>query len=202
MTQQKYGTLLGPEIKIHRQYFREMCKLLGIYVLYRAPKAESKKYTNYAELDASYEEPILVGCIFDEHPTQQTLKKIGWISELQDSSSFIHVDYDLPGLQQGALFIIPSGLDDGKGRLFRVVKMVNSIVYPASMTCEIVPEYLSNFNDVTDYDYNPADMNILHEERVGPTAVISDDEFIMDAEYALKKEAEAEWENSFKLNQE
>ena len=107
MTNPKYGTLLGPEIKIHRQYFREMVKLIGIYVLFRAPKSD-KHYTTYAELDASYEEPKLVGCIFDEHPTQRTLRKMGWVSELQDNSSLIHVDYDLEGLQQGALFIIPS----------------------------------------------------------------------------------------------
>ena len=182
MTQQKYGTLLHPEIRIHRQYFREMVKLLGIYVLYRAPKKHEKQYTTYAELDASYEEPMLVGCIFDEHPTQQTLKKIGWMSELQDNSSFIHVDYDLPGLQQGALFIIPSGLDDGKGRLFRVVKMVNSIVYPSSMTCEIVPEYLNEFNDVTDYSYDPSDMNILHEEQVGPTMTIDEEDWLLNPE--------------------
>ena len=44
MTTQKYGTLLHPEIKIYRQYFREMVKLHGIYVLYRAPK-DGKEYT-------------------------------------------------------------------------------------------------------------------------------------------------------------
>ena len=78
---------------------------------------------------------------FDEHPTQQTMKKIGWVSELQKDSSLIHIAYDTPDIQQGALFIVPSGLDDGKGRLFRCVKLTNSIVYPASIACEIVPEY-------------------------------------------------------------
>ena len=140
MENQKYGMLTHADAKIWRQYFREMVKLLGIRVLYRAPKP-GKTYTTYREIDASYEKPIMIGCIFDEHPTQQTLKKIGWVSELNENSSFIHVDYDLEGLQQGALFIIPSGLDDSKGRLFRVVKMVNEIVYPSSITCEIVPEY-------------------------------------------------------------
>ncbi len=169
---QKYGTLLTPDIRINRQYFREMCKLLGIRVLYRAPKVD-KKYTTYREIEANYEPPILTGCIFDEHPTQQTLKKMGWVSELGENSSFIHVDYDLPGLQQGALFIIPSGLDDGKGRLFRVVKMVNEIVYPSSMTCEIVPEYTDNFEDMSggkDVEelIDSEKLNILGDETIRP----------------------------------
>ena len=167
MITNKYGTLLHPEIRIYRQYFREMCKLIGIYVLYRAPK-DDKHYTVYGEIDAHYEEPKLIGCIFDEHPTQQTLRKMGWMSELDGNSSIIHVDYDLEGLQQGALFIIPSGLDDGKGRLFRVVKMTNSIVYPASIACEIVPEYIDNFNKVTDYATDLDDLNILGGEVPGP----------------------------------
>lgn len=167
MQENKYGKLLHPEIKIHRQYFREMCKLIGIYVLYRAPK-DDKHYTTYGEIDSHYEEPKLIGCIFDEHPTQQTLKKIGWMSELDGNSSLIHVDYDLEGLQQGALFIIPSGLDDGKGRLFRVTKLTNSIVYPASITCEIVPEYINEFDKTLDYESNTDNLNILGGEIVRP----------------------------------
>lgn len=172
MENQKYGQLLTPDIKINRQYFREMCKLLGIRVLYRAPKT-GKTYTTYRELESNYEDPIMVGCIFDEHPTQQTLRKIGWVSELNENSSFIHVDYDLPGLQQGALFIIPSGLDDGKGRLFRVVKMVNEIVYPSSITCEIVPEYFDDFESVAngkDIDelIDSEKLNILGTENIRP----------------------------------
>ena len=38
----KYGTLLTPDAKLHRQWFKEMVKLLGINVIYRAVK-EGKK---------------------------------------------------------------------------------------------------------------------------------------------------------------
>ena len=164
MENQKYGKLLTPDIKIWRQYFREMIKLLGIRVLYRAPKP-GKTYTTYREIDASYEKPIMIGCIFDEHPTQQTLKKIGWVSELQENASIIHVDYDLPNLQQGALFIIPSGLDNAKGRLFRVTKLTNSIIYPASIMCEIVPEYEDTFIPETQYDFQHSSFTSLNEEK-------------------------------------
>ena len=56
----------------------------------------------------------------------------------------IHVPYDLPDLQVGALFEVPSGLDDGKGRSFRVMSMSNIMIYPASIACEIALEYESN----------------------------------------------------------
>lgn len=46
--EQKYGKLLTPDIKLHRKYFDEMVKLLGIQVIYRAPRKD-KHWTNYAE---------------------------------------------------------------------------------------------------------------------------------------------------------
>lgn len=160
----KYGLLLNNDIKLHRGYFDEMIRLLGIQVIYRAPLAD-KHYTTYAEIESNYAEPILVGCIFDEHPTQQTLKKMGWVAELQQNSSFIHVPYDLPNLQQGALFIVPSGIDNAKGRLFRVVSMSTSMVYPASITCEIVPEYENTYVPETNDDYVHSTDNLLNEEQ-------------------------------------
>ena len=180
MNHQKYGTLLTPDIRMHRQYFREMVKLLGIRVLYRAPIERKDKYTTYAEMDANYYPPILIGCIFDEHPTQRTLKKMGWVSELNENSSFIHVDYDLEGLQQGGLFIIPSGLDKGKGRLFRIVRMSVGIVYPASVTCEIVPEYIDNFETIADMSpeaiIESEDYNVLEDECQTPMTNFARDE--------------------------
>lgn len=91
------GMLYGPQIKLHRQYFREAVKLLGIYVLYRAPKKD-KHWTTYGEIESNYELPIKIGCLFHDHPDQKTMKKIGWVSELQEQASIIEVDYDLPNI--------------------------------------------------------------------------------------------------------
>lgn len=159
-----YGILLHPsDIKLHRKYFKEMCHLIGINVVYRAPRPD-KHYTTYTEIDSNYEAPEVVGCIFEEHPEQQTLKKIGWISELDESASIIHVPYDLKGLQQGALFIVPSGLDCASGRLFRVTKLSNIMIYPASMTCQIVPEYEDTFSK-SQFEYKHSSFNLLNEEK-------------------------------------
>jgi hypothetical protein len=119
-----------------------MTALHGINCKYKAP-LENKDYDNYGDLNTGYAPEILVGCLFEEHPNQKSLKNTGWVAELQEGSSIIHVPYDLPNLQVGALFEVPSGLDKGEGRVFRVISMSNIMIYPASIACEIALEYTS-----------------------------------------------------------
>jgi len=138
-----YGLLLNKDIKLHRMWFKQMTALHGINCKYKAP-LKNKEYDVHGDLQTGYKPEILVGCLFVEHPDQKSLKKAGWVAELQEDSSVIHVPYDLPDLQVGALFEVPSGLDNGKGRLFRVISMSNIMIYPASIACEIALEYESN----------------------------------------------------------
>jgi hypothetical protein len=137
-----YGLLLNKDIKLHRHYFKQMVKLIGINCLYKAP-AENKHFDKLGDLKSDYKPAVSVGCIFQDHPDQKTMKKMGWVAELQEGASIIHVPYDLPDLQVGALFEVPSGLDTGEGRVFRVISMSNIMIYPASITCEIALEYES-----------------------------------------------------------
>ena len=139
-----YGFLLNKKnIQLHRSYFKEMVRLLGINCKYRAP-LKNKTNDIHGDLQTGYQPEIIVGCIFEEHPSQKSLRKAGWVAELQEGSSMIHVPYDLPDLQVGALFEVPSGLDDGNGRIFRVISMSNIMMYPASISCEIALEYETN----------------------------------------------------------
>ena len=137
-----------------------MVKLIGINCLYRAP-LPGKTHDLHGDLDARYELPETVGCIFQDHPDQKTLKKMGWVAELQEGSSIIHVPYDLHGLQEGALFKLPSGLDNAEGRWFRVISMSNIMVYPASIACEIAPEYFDNETTSTTKDFTSTNFNVL-----------------------------------------
>ena len=162
---QNYGVLLNSNAKLYRRYFNEMIKLIGINVIYRSPK-QSKHWTTYAEIESNYEEPLVTGCIFSEHPTQYTMKKLGWVSELQDSASIITVPYDLPNLSVGALFVVPSGIDNAEGRLFRVSRISTTMMYPDSVTCEIVPEYKDTFIPSL-YNHTNNSFNLLNEEGDG-----------------------------------
>jgi hypothetical protein len=138
-----YGKLINKDIKLHRTWFKQMTSLHGINCKYRAP-LPNKANDVHGDLQTGYKPEIVVGCIFEEHPSQKSLRKAGWVAELQEGSSVIHVPYDLPGLQVGALFEVPSGLDSGRGRVFRVISMSNIMIYPASIACEIALEYKSN----------------------------------------------------------
>lgn len=163
-TPSTYGLLLNKDIKLHRQYFKEMCKLIGINVIFKAPIEETKHNNMYGELNTSYDSGIVVGCIFQEHPDQKTLKRMGWVSELQDNSSIIHLPFDLVGLQQGALVIVPSGIDNKEGRLFRIINISNIMIYPASYACEIAPEYENTF-EKSELDHKHSDFNLLRDDE-------------------------------------
>ena len=91
------------------------------------------------------------------------MQKKGWVVELQEGSSLISVPYDLHDLQRGALFAIPSGLDNTKGRLFRVESLLNTMIYPSSITCEIVPEWEDTLPD-SKLDRQHTDFNFLAQE--------------------------------------
>jgi hypothetical protein len=160
-----YGLLINKDIKLHRLYFKQMTKLLGINCQYYAP-LHNKHYDRMGDLRTDYAPAQTVGCIFQEHPDQKTLKKMGWVAELQEGSSIIHVPYDLPGLQTGALFAIPSGLDNAEPRLFRVIEMQNIMVYPASIACEIAVEYATSDEPSLTRDFTASNFTVLvdHED--------------------------------------
>lgn len=158
-----YGLLLNEkDIMLQRNYFNEAARLIGVNVLHRAPRSD-KHYTTYAEISANYYEPELVACIFDEFPNPRTMKKLGWNAELSENASIISVPYDLKGLQQGSLFIIPSAFDNTKGRLFRVVEITGIMIYPASLTCRLVPEYENILSQDT-FNHQHNSFNLLNRE--------------------------------------
>lgn len=143
---EKFGTLLTPDMKFYRKFFEELVRLQGIKVVYYVPRPD-KHYTIHGELMSNYQDPEVVGCIFQEYPDQRSLRKRGWVVELQEGSSLISVPYDLHDLQRGALFAIPSGIDNTQGRLFRVESLLTTMIYPSSVTCEIVPEWEDTIPD-------------------------------------------------------
>lgn len=141
-----------------------MCKLIGINVQYRAPIDSSKTYNLYSELDAHYTAPETIGCIFDEHPSQKTMRMLGWNAEVADTTTVIHVPYDTPELQAGCLFIIPAGLDHAEPRIFRVLRMSNIAIYPASIACELAITYFNDDVPSNITDFTQSTFNVLADE--------------------------------------
>ena len=73
--------------------------------------------------------------------------------------------YDLVDLQAGCLFVIPSGLDKAKGRVFKVIRMSTISVYPASISCEIGPVFENELEQSTLNEFTKTDFNLLKEEK-------------------------------------
>ena len=160
------GLLLNKQnLELQRGYFNEMVTLLGINVIYKAPKNSMKDYSLHGNLEAAYEPGVLCGCIFDEHPTIKTMRTLGWNTELSESSSVIHVPFDLEGLQQGGRFIIPNPYKASEGRLFRIISISSTMVYPASFACEIAPEYETKTSASEIRDFTKTDFNLLNTDR-------------------------------------
>ena len=165
MDNKQFGLLINEDTLLHRNYFIEMTKLLGIQVLYYEPK-ENSHFDVYGDLKANYKDPQLVGCIFDEHPTIWTMKKLGWNHEQQENTSIINVPFDLPNLQVGALFAVPDSLSK-KARMFRVIRMSSTMLYPASIACELAPEWETNSHSSQLHDFKQTNFNLLNEEENG-----------------------------------
>lgn len=161
------GLLLNKKnIELHRMWFKQFLALHGLNIIHRAPRP-NKTYDGYGELDTFYFEPEKTSCIYDEHPNQKSMKKLGWNAELQDNPIIIHVPYDLKGLQAGSLFTLPSGLDKAEPRTFRVLQLSNIAIYPCSIACEVALEWKSDQPKSETVDFSKSNFNIL----VDPTEV-------------------------------
>lgn len=159
----QYGLLIrGKDLLLQRNYFNEFVKLLGIQVQHLAPRPD-KHYTTYSEIKSNYFEPVTVGCVFQEHVDQKTLRTLGWAAELNTEPSVISVPYDLEGIQVGSLFYIPTAYDPEKKRLFRVTEISAMMIYPASLTCKLVLEY-SNELSSNSVDNRYRSYNLLNRE--------------------------------------
>ena len=160
----QYGLLLNQkDILLQRKYFEEMCQMIGVKVIHRAPRP-GKSYTTFSEITTNYFEPEISWSIVNEFADQRTMKKLGWNAELDSQNTIISVPYDLQGLQQGSLFIIPSAFDNTKGRLFRVIEITGIMIYPASLTCRLVPEYENTFSENL-HNHKKNSFNLLNREE-------------------------------------
>ena len=130
--------ILQNDLIIFRQQFREVLDMYGIDAKYYQIKP-NHHYTVAGEISANYYNPVPCKILFDQVPKISTLKRLGWVSELEPGASLIHVAFDTPGIAFGALYEIKDPLSPDSGRLFRITKLQTGILYPVSISCQVVP---------------------------------------------------------------
>ena len=86
---------------------------------------------------------------------------MGWNAELQENPIIIHVPYNLKGLQAGALFTIPAGLDHAEPRTFRVIQLSNIAVYPVNISCELALEWENSQPKSEVVNFKNSNFNVL-----------------------------------------
>ena len=67
--------------------------------------------------------------------------------------------------KQGCLFILPSGLDNAPGGIFKVLRMTNVAIYPASIACELGLVFLDTDEAATINDFHHSNFNLLDAEN-------------------------------------
>lgn len=162
----RQDSLIKRDALMFRKYFKEMLRKYGIDCSYFEVKEGTVKYNVSGELSAEYKDPIGSQVLFDQVPKVSTLKKLGWNTSTDESQPLIHVDYDLPSLQVGALFSIEDPLRPGKGRLFRVTKMSVGIIYPMCVTAQVV----AVLGDLVENTLQP-ETAIARNESLGRTII-------------------------------
>ena len=147
-------SIIQDDAKIFKYYAKEALEMYGIDANYYQCKP-GRTFTTLGELKSCYYSPISAKVIFDQAPTVRTLKKLGWVTEADSTQPIIHVDFDLPGIEVGCLFNIKDPLRRDSGRMFRITKMSAGILYPATLTCQIVAIVGDDIEETTDpYDGN------------------------------------------------
>lgn len=165
MDNSNYGLLINQNTTLHRNWFKEMARLLGVKVIIKIPRNESKDYTDQGELVANYQEPIIVYGVFQEYIDQKTSKLLGWNVEQDEEASIIHLPYDIKDMQVGALVIVPSALDKAEGRVFRISEISTTMIYPASIACKLAPEWENELPLSQTKDFTQTNFNLLKEEE-------------------------------------
>ena len=149
------GLLSRQDSKIYRHYFDEMCKLIGISVLYQY--VTERNMTIHSENNNNLSAPVRVDILFDEDPTIDTLDRLGWLSELQDQKPIIvNMSYHTPHLTVGARITIESVDGIQRPRVFEITKIQSDLEYPDCYVCAAVPVFdqyeQSNDYTLTNYD--------------------------------------------------
>lgn len=160
------GLLTQQDSSIYRGWFKEMCKLRGIPIIYRYVVEFDD--TIHGEVHPNkLSDPIHLDVIFEENPKIKTLRRIGWVSENADDKPYImYFPFDTPNLTMEARVEIPM-IDSIKNRprLFKITSMNQLIEFPDSIITTVVPVYDTDKPKVDYKDSNYNYVDDIHKVR-------------------------------------
>ena len=166
------GLLTQDDSTLYRGWFKEVSKLRGFSVGYQYPLGTDK--TIHSEPNIRLSEPENIDIIFNENPTVDTLRKLGWVSELNDQKPIIaQLPFDTPHLARYARIIIPPFLEiNSRSRVFQITNMKTIIEFPDCWTVSLVPVF-DSYQD--DNEYIDSNNNYIDTNVEGSRSPITDD---------------------------
>lgn len=76
----------------------------------------------------------------------------------------INFPYDTPNIEVGCIVMIPSGIDNAPPRMFRISRMSTIMIYPSSIACECVPEYIDTLPRSQVEDFRTGSMTVFSKD--------------------------------------
>lgn len=137
------GLLTRNDSTIFRHYFKEMAKMIGINVIYQYPI--DMQFSIYAEENPKgFSEEIKMDIIFEENPKVTTLRKYGWISNLDEDKPYMAtLPYDAKNLCKGCrITIVPSEPLASKN-VFVITDIKANLEFPDSWVCKLAPVFFN-----------------------------------------------------------
>ena len=60
--------------------------------------------------------------------------------------------------------MFPAAVDGGAPKRYKIARMRTAMIYPSSITCECVPEYVDEFNS-SDFEFSHSGVNLVNREE-------------------------------------
>lgn len=158
------GYLTDRDVRIYRNWFKEMARLRGQHVLYRYPTKVDP--TIHSELLTELSEPIEMDIIFQENPRTATLKKIKWVSEFPDDKPYIAIlPFDAPNLcTECVISVRPVDSLNETYRDFKITSINTILEFPESWTCTVAPIF-DTLPDTPKNDYDASNFNYIDASK-------------------------------------
>ena len=133
------GLISEQEVIYLREQFNETVKQLGVPFIYQYPLGNN--LDDFAQpAPDGYSVELEVYGLFDGEPKLKTYRNLGWVVEKGDNPPFLlHIPFDTPHIQKGALFKISGQFTGIEARVFQVTELTTGLVCPDHIVCQIVP---------------------------------------------------------------
>lgn len=137
------GLLNRNDSTIFRHYFKEMAKMIGITVIYQYPI--DMQFSIYAEENPKgFSEEIKMDIIFEENPKVTTLRKYGWVSNLDEDKPYMAtLPYDAKNLCKGCRITIVPPEPLASKNVFVITDIKANLEFPDSWVCKLAPVFFN-----------------------------------------------------------